>query len=175
MTSFAPARTMIGVLSILGWIIVGLAALLAIAALVGRTGFGLLSILPAIYLAVVGLFLVAGAQIGIALIVTAENTDRMVALMMADRGGLANGMQVLHRPVSEGRGNSANPTTSKARRADTPTVFRIGDTIAIYKGHAIRKAEAGVTVGDQEFTGVLSAEKHIDRLASSDQATAAPL
>lgn len=161
MTSFRTARAMLGLLSALGWITVAAGVAYAVLQLNEPTGFGAFGILPVIYLVLTGLFLVAAAQVSLALVVTAENTGRMLELMLA-------------KEAAQDAARRREGEAPAAGRSDVPAVPRVGNRVATYRGHAIRSTENGGAVNGEPFDDLWEAERHIDRAAASAGRSAQP-
>jgi hypothetical protein len=125
-----------------GWILLVLGSLIAASAILDSR---LVLALPGAYLMILGVFLVAGAQFGLAQIATAENTYAIYELLKTKIDNPHNGA-TLHA--------SAGAKTVQSMTKDP-------QRIKVYKGREILRAADGVMVDGNKFSNVLEAEKWI--------------
>lgn len=134
-------------LEIVGWVIVALAAVIAVAGATGRLAPAdpATAILAAIPVAFAGLLLVAMAQIGKAQVDTAQNTARVARLLEA----LGDSQRL-------GAGRGAAPT------APAHASGAMGSEL--YRGKTIYRTPEGYAVGTQTFETDGAARAHIDAI-----------
>lgn len=121
-----------------------------------------MALLGAGLLASIGLGLVVGVQLAIAQIATAENTAEMLQVMKQDRARSAPGGP---QRSSMSRALDAEVAQSGAQGMSATGLQRV----KTYKGHLIeRRADGSIVVGDEAFSGILSAEKHINDLVAKE-------
>lgn len=149
---FSTARLVIVILEIVGWLTVIVAFLLLLGS--SRDQFGNISwVRVGVWLGVVaaGILQVASAQVVKAVVVTAENSERMVEI-------LSN--------LSRGQTSSPAdpPLTYASLRAGGTSSPRPPDAIKSYKGRWILKSAEGIKVdgNDRVFSNVIEAERFID-------------
>lgn len=139
MNTYSTARAYTGFLQALGWIVVALGAIAAVAAFANATVVAALTVgLPPL---IGGFALIALAQMMSAQIDTAANTAEI--------------RDLLRRQI---QGQAANTATTAAGSS----AVAIGSTIKTYKGHAIIRDPSGVRVGSRVLPNVIAAERWID-------------
>lgn len=141
MNGFKTARSVLGFVQLLGWCVVAAGAAFAVFAFQERSPGAALMVSAGVCLA--GLFLVAQAQIGLAVIVTAENTAAMLEQM---RGGA----RAATDPANSGRAQATDAASVK-----------------VYKGYTIGRDGAGFRTDGVHFDTVLAAERYIDSVKSN--------
>lgn len=151
--SFQTAKAMLGVLQVIGWAIVGLAA---ISILIGADEFGFaVALVSGVALGAIGIGIVVGVQLAGAQIATAENTAEMVDLLK--RAGqradvVPSGARAA--PMSGGAAVAGDAGPDQRR-------------VKVYKGYEILKSADGlITVDGEPQKGLLAAERYINGLIS---------
>ena len=142
MGQYDVAKAVLSFFSIVGWILIGLGALIAAYSLVDGE---LALLMPSLALAISGVLTIATTQMGLAQIATAENTYAIFDLVKAN---LANSPKAPNSFVKNVVNSSANLQEGVRR-------------IKVYKGREILKTNEGVVVGDELFANVIEAEKWI--------------
>ncbi|TNF19168.1 MAG: hypothetical protein EP318_15545 [Rhodobacteraceae bacterium] len=126
MTNFSMARGLAGLFSVLGWIVV----VGAVVMLAATRAESFEAIVTGVILAGSGCLLVATGQILLAQIVTAESTERLLAVMQA-------------RPVSEP--SPAKVTTVQLSPADVPPSSDLPEEswsyFDTYKGYKVEQVD----------------------------------
>ena len=142
MGQYDVAKAVLSFFSIVGWILIGLGALIAAYSLVNGE---LALLMPSLALAISGVLTIATTQMGLAQIATAENTYAIFDLVKAN---LANSPKAPNSFVKNVVNSPANLQEGVRR-------------IKVYKGREILKTNEGVVVGDEVFANVIEAEKWI--------------
>lgn len=142
MGQYNVAKAVLSFFSIVGWILIGLGALIAVYSIVNS---GLSLLMPSLALAISGVLTIATTQMGLAQIATAENTYAIYDLVKAN---LANSPKGTNSFVRDAVSSTTNLKEGVRR-------------IKVYKGREILKTKEGVVVGDEVFGNVIEAEKYI--------------
>ena len=142
MGQYDVAKAVLSFFSIVGWILIGLGAVIAAYSLVNGE---LALLMPSLALAISGVLTIATTQMGLAQIATAENTYAIYDLVKANLA------------------NSSKATNSFVRDAISPAAS-LQEKVHhkwVYKGGKISKTEEGFMVGDKVFANVSDAEEWI--------------
>lgn len=144
MKNYSAASGVLSFLEVIGWLTVALAAVVAVAGIVGVGGrpdpvAGILAALP---VALAGVLLAAVAQMGKAQIDTAQNTGRMVELLKAQADAATRAAPEM----------GARPVTGGAVSSE------------FYRGKTIYRTADGYAVGAQIFETLDAAKDHINTL-----------
>ena len=143
MAQYNAAKTVLSFFYKLGWVLIGLSALISVYAITnGALVFLMWLILGS---AICGVLTIVTTQMGLAQIATAENTYAIYGLVKAN---LANNPKATNSFVKDVVGSASNLQEGVRR-------------IKVYKGREILKTNEGVVVGDKVFANVLEAEKWI--------------
>lgn len=142
MGQYSVAKAVLSFFSFVGWLLIGLGALLVALALVDSD---LPLLMPSLALAISGMLTIATTQMGLAQIATAENTYAIYDLVKAN---LANSPKVTNTFVKDVVSSATNLQEGVRR-------------IKVYKGREILKTNEGVVVDDKVFANVIEAEKWI--------------
>ena len=142
MGQYSVAKAVLSFFSFVGWLLIGLGALLVALALVDSD---LTLLMPSLALAISGMLTIATTQMGLAQIATAENTYAIYDLVKAN---LANSPKVTNTFVKDVVSSATNLQEGVRR-------------IKVYKGREILKTNEGVVVDDKVFANVIEAEKWI--------------
>jgi hypothetical protein len=148
MQNFYIAKRTLGILVVIGWIVIALAALVGASSL--RESNLLASFLVFGPMAMSGLILIVGSQMGLAQIATAENTREMLQIMRK-------------------RAQLAPQETPATKTGTGPNSFNavkengVGSAIKTYKGYLIMKTQDGVEVDGEPFPNLSAAEKWINQ------------
>ena len=142
MGQYSVAKAVLSFFSFVGWLLIGLGALLVALALVDSD---LTLLMPSLALAISGMLTIATTEMGLAQIATAENTYAIYDLVKAN---LANSPKVTNTFVKDVVSSATNLQEGVRR-------------IKVYKGREILKTNEGVVVDDKVFANVIEAEKWI--------------
>ena len=142
MGQYNVAKAVLSFFSIVGWVLIGLGALISVYSIINGE---LALLMPSLALAISGVLTIATTQMGLAQIATAENTYAIYGLVKAN---LANNPKATNSFVKDVV-SSASSLQEGVRR------------IKVYKGREILKTNEGVVVGDEVFANVIEAEKWI--------------
>ena len=142
MEQYNVAKAVLSFFSIVGWILIGLGALIAAYSIIDSE---LALLMPSLAFVISGVLTIATTQMGLAQIATAENTYAIYNLVKANLA------------------NSSKATNSFVRDAISPTASLQEKVLHmwIYKGGKISKTEEGFMVGDKVFANVSDAEEWI--------------
>ena len=150
MNKYDIAKNILNLLSIFGWLIVGLGPVVFLFTFNDSIQNALIFVGVA---AVVGFINIAIAQMGLAQIDTAENTYEL--------------KQLFKEHLTQFAVNTARTVSSDDR--SEPNEFS-SETVKFYKGVEIKRGtgKREFFVGDVKVMGVIAAEKYIDNLIKSE-------
>lgn len=132
MRDYSTARTVLSVISFLGWLMIGAALFVGLFAL-PKAGIGVIGV--AIPIAAAGMIVIAVAQLGMAQIDTAINTRELCNIL-------------------RNSGTAPSQTSFPQPRHDA--------TVKTYKGVAITRSSSGYMAGGNLYPTVIAAERGID-------------
>jgi len=154
MGQYRVAKAVLSFFSFVGWLLIGLGALLVALALVDSD---LTLLMPSLALAISGMLTIATTEMGLAQIATAENTYAIYDLVKAN---LANSPKVANTFVKDVVSSATN-LQEGVRRSSATNLQEGVRRIKVYKGREILKTNEGVVVDDKVFANVIEAEKWI--------------
>jgi hypothetical protein len=158
MNHFGTAKILFFSLSFLGW------AIVAIGGLVALVNYETMQILGVAFSgAIVGVVVVAAAQMGLAQIAVAENTAEIRDILKSQQ------LVTLADPTGRVEPTfRAQKEHSQVRSQSAPIVGKIGARVKVYKGYEILKSHDGVTVEGRSFANVIKAEQWIINQSRKD-------
>lgn len=156
MNHFGTAKILFFSISLLGW------AIVAIGGLVALINYETMQILGFAFSgAIVGVVVVAAAQMGLAQIAVAENTAEIRDILKSRQlVGFADAAAKVEPTLRSQNGHS------QVRSKGTPVVGKVGARVKVYKGYEILKSYDGVTVEGRSFVNVIKAEQWINGQSS---------
>jgi hypothetical protein len=152
MQSFATARTLLKVLEIVGWVVVAIAL---VGGLIAFAEGGLFALPAVIGGALSGILTVAFAQIGLAVVVTAESTQAMARKMGAIKGTATPEA----RPLA---GAAAAGGSDRDRFTSEDVSSALGDPVETYRKRPIHQSGEHFLVGLRPFPTLFDAKRAID-------------
>jgi hypothetical protein len=152
MGKFEIARRVLGALAVIGWGVIALSALALTVYLFDAPNETsvLIVVIAAGLIAVFGFIIIAVAQMGLAQIATAENTEGMLKIMKAQLG----------TPETQVANTKTRPSSAPAPNSGKTAV---GSIIRTYKNYEIIKIGSGFSIEGKEFSDIFAAQKWIER------------